>query len=71
MGVFFFFINRKVGSYPVKTRVSALIYFIVLQKRPSFGEAFFFSSRYFAERLFAFESLFQIQEPLADSRICL
>lgn len=55
----------------MKTRVSALIYFIVLQKRPSFGEAFFFSSRYFAERLFAFESLFQIQEPLADSRICL
>lgn len=26
----------------MKTRVSALIYFIVLQKRPSFGEAFFF-----------------------------
>lgn len=41
------FVNRKAGSYLVKTGISALIYFIALEKRPSFGEPFFFSLKIF------------------------
>lgn len=44
------FVNRKAGSYLVKTGISALIYFIALEKRPSFGEPFFFFSQDILQR---------------------